>query len=90
MKTPLKYLRIYETHVLAKAYPLTLCLAQSNLMRQLFKATVLSDYNCSNFVSLEKVGYVHKLLFVHIFYFLSSILDGLFKFSFLISRVLFE
>jgi hypothetical protein len=27
MKTPLKILRIYATHVLAKAYPLTLCMA---------------------------------------------------------------
>jgi hypothetical protein len=25
-KTPLKNLRIYSTHVLAKAYPLTLCM----------------------------------------------------------------
>jgi hypothetical protein len=34
MKTPLKNLRIYATHVLAKAYPLTLCMARSNLVRQ--------------------------------------------------------
>jgi hypothetical protein len=34
MKTPLKNLRIYATHVLAKAYLLTLCMARSNLVRQ--------------------------------------------------------
>jgi hypothetical protein len=34
MKTPLKNLRIYATHVLARAYPLTLCMARSNLVRQ--------------------------------------------------------
>ncbi len=34
MKTPLQNLRIYATHVLAKAYPLTLCMARSNLVRQ--------------------------------------------------------
>jgi hypothetical protein len=34
MKTTLKNLRIYATHVLAKAYPLTLCMARSNLLRQ--------------------------------------------------------
>jgi hypothetical protein len=28
MKTPLKNLRIYATYVLAKAYPLTLCMAR--------------------------------------------------------------
>jgi hypothetical protein len=38
MKTPLKNLRIYTTHVLAKAYPLTLCMARSNLERQFFGA----------------------------------------------------
>jgi hypothetical protein len=31
MKTPLKNLRIYATYGLAKAYPLTLCMARSNL-----------------------------------------------------------
>jgi hypothetical protein len=31
----IKNLRIYTTHVLAKAYPLTLCMARSNLVRQL-------------------------------------------------------
>jgi hypothetical protein len=36
MKTPLKNLRIYATHVLAKAYLLTLCMARSNLVRQFF------------------------------------------------------
>jgi hypothetical protein len=34
MKMPLKNMRIYATHVLAKAYPLTLCLGRSNLVRQ--------------------------------------------------------
>jgi hypothetical protein len=34
MKMPLKNLRIYATQVLAKAYPLTLCMAQSILVRQ--------------------------------------------------------
>jgi hypothetical protein len=30
----IKNLRIYATHVLAKAYPFTLCMAGSNLVRQ--------------------------------------------------------
>ncbi len=30
----IKNLRIYATHVLAKAYQLTLCMARSNLVRQ--------------------------------------------------------
>jgi hypothetical protein len=34
MKTPLKNLRIYSTHVLNKCYPSTLCMAQSNLIRR--------------------------------------------------------
>jgi hypothetical protein len=34
MKTTLKNLRIYATHVLAKCYPSTLCMARSNLIRR--------------------------------------------------------
>jgi hypothetical protein len=30
----IKNLKIYATHVLAKGYPLTLCMARSNLVRQ--------------------------------------------------------
>ncbi len=35
MKTPLKNLRIYMTHVLNKCYPSTLCMARSNLISKL-------------------------------------------------------
>ncbi len=56
MKTPLKNLRIYATHVLAKAYPLTLCTARSNLVRQFLYhkivlqhlVTGLGDYKLKN------------------------------------------
>jgi hypothetical protein len=36
MKTPFKNMRIYATQVLAKAYPLTLFMARSDLVRQYF------------------------------------------------------
>jgi hypothetical protein len=37
MKMPLKNLRISAAHVLASAYPLTPCMARSNLMRQFLR-----------------------------------------------------
>jgi hypothetical protein len=42
MKTPLKDLGIYVTHGLAKAYSLTICMAQSNLVRQLLEEKLLT------------------------------------------------
>jgi hypothetical protein len=38
IKTSLKHLRIYATHVLSKAYSLTLFMARSNLVRQFLSA----------------------------------------------------
>ncbi len=45
MKTSLKNLRIYATHVLSKAYPLTLWMVRSNLVRVPLNVTVSFSSN---------------------------------------------